>query len=240
MCVEHLQLDDHVFTIKLTPNRADCLSVLGVAREVAALTGAPLKLPASPRSSRRSTRLSRSRSRIRAAAADLPGASSAASNAKAPTPEWMRERLERAGSAPSRALVDVTNYVMLELGSPLHVYDLDKLAGGIDVRFGRKGEKLKLLNEQIVELKPDVLAITDASGRSGWPASWAATAPKRISTRATSFWKRVLLSGCDRRARAPLQLHQRRVASLRARRGLRQQRRGHRARHAADPGNLRR
>jgi len=79
----------------------------------------------------------------------------------------MKRRLERAGSRPISALVDVTNYVMLELGRPLHVYDLDKLQGGIDVRFGRGGEHVKLLNEQTVEVDPDVLAITDASGPIG-------------------------------------------------------------------------
>ena len=79
----------------------------------------------------------------------------------------MRQRLERAGQRCISALVDVTNYVMLELGRPLHVYDLDKLRGGIDVRFGRRGERLKLLNEQIVELDADVLAITDGSGPIG-------------------------------------------------------------------------
>src|SRR6267378_3564700 len=88
-------------------------------------------------------------------------------NAKAPTPDWMKQRLERAGQRSISALVDVTNYVMLELGRPLHVYDLDKLSGGIDVRFGRKGEKLKLLNEQVVEIDESVLAITDASGPIG-------------------------------------------------------------------------
>jgi phenylalanyl-tRNA synthetase beta chain len=79
----------------------------------------------------------------------------------------MRQRLERAGQRPISALVDVTNYVMLELGRPLHVYDLDKLSGGIDVRFGRKGEQLQLLNEQVVEVDEAVLCITDASGPIG-------------------------------------------------------------------------
>src|SRR4029077_13593329 len=88
-------------------------------------------------------------------------------DARAATPEWMRIRLERAGQRCISALVDVTNYVMLELGRPLHVYDVDKLAGGIDVRFGRRGERVKLLNEQVVELDADVLAITDASGPIG-------------------------------------------------------------------------
>src|SRR4029077_19892074 len=77
-------------------------------------------------------------------------------DAGAATPQWMRVRLERAGQRCISALVDVTNYVMLELGRPLHVYDVDKLSGGIDVRFGQRGERVKLLNEQVVELDADV------------------------------------------------------------------------------------
>jgi phenylalanyl-tRNA synthetase beta chain len=88
-------------------------------------------------------------------------------NAAAPTPDWIRQRLARSGQRSISALVDVTNYVMLELGRPLHVYDLRKLSRGIDVRFGRRGEQLELLNEQTVELGEDVLAITDASGPIG-------------------------------------------------------------------------
>ncbi len=88
-------------------------------------------------------------------------------DAKAPTPEWMKQRLERAGQRSISALVDVTNYVMLELGRPLHVYDLDKLSGAIDVRWGVKGEKLKLLNEQTVDIDGSVLCIADASGPIG-------------------------------------------------------------------------
>lgn len=164
---EVLTLDDRIFTVKLTPNRADCLSVLGVAREVAALTRAPMRLPeisAVPD-------VSKATFPVKISAADGCGRFSGRVirnvNAKASSPEWMKQRLERAGQRSISALVDVTNYVMLELGRPLHVYDLDKLKGGIDVRFGRKGEKLKLLNEQTVELDESVLAITDASGPIG-------------------------------------------------------------------------
>ena len=88
-------------------------------------------------------------------------------DAAAPTPAWMRERLERAGQRSISALVDVTNYVMLELGRPLHVYDLDKLRGAIDVRWGRAGEKVLLLNGQTVDVDPSVLCITDESGPIG-------------------------------------------------------------------------
>src|SRR5688572_6105154 len=162
-----LGLDDHVLTLKLTPNRADCLSVLGVAREVAAVTKAklkPVEIKAVPAKSKAKhpVKLPTPEGCGRFAGRVIRGV-----NARAQTPAWMRQRLERAGQRSISALVDVTNYVMLELGRPLHVYDLDKLSGAIDVRFGRSGERLKLLNEQDVVLEPDVLAITDASGPIG-------------------------------------------------------------------------
>jgi phenylalanyl-tRNA synthetase beta chain len=162
-----LNLDDTLFTIKLTPNRADALSVLGVARDVAAITRAPfmpLAIPAVAASIDATfpAKITDANGCGRFAGRVIKGV-----NAKAPTPAWMVERLARSGQRSISALVDVTNYVMLELGRPLHVYDLDKLAGGIDVRFGKKGEKLKLLNEQTVDLDETVLAITDASGPIG-------------------------------------------------------------------------
>jgi phenylalanyl-tRNA synthetase beta chain len=164
---EVLALEDKVFTIKLTPNRADCLSVLGVAREVAALTGARLEPPDTrPVPAKSDTRFPVTIT-APSGCGRFAGRVIRNVNAAAPTPEWMKRRLERAGQRSISALVDVTNYVMLEMGRPLHVYDLDKLRGGIDVRFGRGGEHVKLLNEQTVEVYPDVLAITDASGPIG-------------------------------------------------------------------------
>lgn len=162
-----LDLDDHRITVKLTPNRADCLSMLGIAREVAALTGAPLRAPdvtAVPATlgDTHPVRISDPTGCGRFTGRVIRNV-----NASAKTPEWMVRRLERAGQRSISALVDITNYVMLELGRPLHVYDLDKLRGPIDVRFGRAGERLLLLNGQTVELQPDVLAITDDSGPIG-------------------------------------------------------------------------
>ncbi|HUJ88486.1 MAG TPA: phenylalanine--tRNA ligase subunit beta [Burkholderiales bacterium] len=164
---ELLELDDHVLTIKLTPNRADCLSILGIAREVAALTRSKLHAPdAAPVPARGGARHP-----VRISAPDgcgrFTGRVIRSVDARARTPDWMRQRLERAGQRSISALVDVTNYVMLELGRPLHVYDLDKLNGAIDVRFGRKGEKVLLLNEQEVEVDESVLCITDDSGVIG-------------------------------------------------------------------------
>jgi phenylalanyl-tRNA synthetase beta chain len=161
------EADDHILTLKLTPNRADCLSVLGVAREVSAVTKSKLKpvqikpVPAKSKA-RHPVKLANPEGCGRFAGRVIQGV-----NAKAETPAWMRERLERSGQRSISALVDVTNYVMLELGRPLHVYDLDKLRGPIVVRWGRKGEKVLLLNEQEVEVDDSVLCITDDSGVIG-------------------------------------------------------------------------
>ena len=164
---EVLGLEDKVLAIKLTPNRADCLSVLGIAREVAALTGAKLAPPAAPAVPARNDATFPVKISDPSGCGRFAGRVIRNVNAAAPTPDWMKRRLERAGQRSISALVDITNYVMLEMGRPLHVYDLDKLAGGIDVRRGRGGEHVKLLNELTVEVYPDVLAITDASGPIG-------------------------------------------------------------------------
>jgi len=162
-----LDLNEQILTLKLTPNRGDCLSILGVAREVSALTGVrlkmlPLKAVRASSKARHPVRITHPQGCGRFAGRVIRNV-----NAAAPTPEWMRRRLERAGQRSISALVDVTNYVMLELGRPLHVYDLDKLAGPIDVRWGRAGEKVLLLNGQEVSVDETVLCITDDSGPIG-------------------------------------------------------------------------
>jgi phenylalanyl-tRNA synthetase beta chain len=162
-----LGLDDHVLTLKLTPNRADCLSVLGIAREVSALTGTALELPPIKPVAKKNNEKHAVRISAPEGCGRFSGRVIRNVDAKAPTPAWMKERLERAGQRSISALVDVTNYVMLELGRPLHVYDLDKLHGAIEVRWGRKGEKVLLLNEQEVEVDESVLCITDDSGVIG-------------------------------------------------------------------------
>ncbi|MBA3023664.1 MAG: phenylalanine--tRNA ligase subunit beta [Sideroxydans sp.] len=161
---EHLDLDDHLITLKLTPNRSDCLSVNGIAREVAALTNSPLQaIPAADfaqtGSITRNVKVSAS-----AACPRYTGRVISGVNAKAPTPSWMVRRLERCGLRSISALVDVTNYVLLELGQPLHAFDLNKLSGDIDVRFALAGEKLTLLNEHMVALQDDMLVIADSKG----------------------------------------------------------------------------
>ena len=164
---EVLGLNDNIFTIKLTPNRADCLSVLGVAREVAAIGGASVLLGAAPPIAPMTPEtfpvvISATPACGRFTSRVIRGVDAAAA-----TPSWMKRRLGAAGQRSISALVDITNYVMLERGRPLHVYDLDKLTGAIDVRFGKAGETIKLLNEQRVELTDDILVIADASGPIG-------------------------------------------------------------------------
>ena len=158
---DYFLLNDLKFTIKLTPNKADCLSVLGVAREVSALTGTPLKAP-----TYETVKVTIADTLpVRVSASDLCGRFSGriirGLNAKASTPEWMKQRLERSGQRPISALVDISNYVMLELGRPSHVFDLQKIHGGLDVRWGRKGESIKLLNGNTVEVDEWVGVISD-------------------------------------------------------------------------------
>ena len=158
---DYLSLNDLKFTIKLTPNKADCLSVLGVAREVSALTGTALVPPA--------TRIVPVNGDdvlpVKISAPDLCGRFSGrvirGLNARAQTPGWMVQRLERSGQRSVSALVDISNYVMLELGRPSHVFDLDKIHGGLDVRWGIKGESLKLLNGNTVAVDDWVGVIAD-------------------------------------------------------------------------------
>ncbi|PKO84033.1 MAG: phenylalanine--tRNA ligase subunit beta [Betaproteobacteria bacterium HGW-Betaproteobacteria-11] len=158
---QYLDLDDKLLTLKLTPNRADCLSLVGIAREVAALTGAPLTLP-------RIGPVAAVHDETRAVVLDAPAACPRycgrivrGVNAQAPTPDWMKQRIERCGVRSISALVDVTNYVMLELGQPLHAFDDAQLAGAIHVRYPQPGEQLLLLNEQTVTPTADTPLIAD-------------------------------------------------------------------------------
>jgi len=159
-----LRLDDRRFTIKATPNRGDCLSVAGVAREVAALTGAPLRFPSfAPVPHTSGDRLP-----VKVLAPDLCGRFSGrvvrGLDSRAPTPAWMKQRLELSGQRPISALVDISNYVMLELGRPSHIFDLDKVQGSLEVRWGRSGEQVELLNGQTVAVDDWVGVICDANG----------------------------------------------------------------------------
>jgi phenylalanyl-tRNA synthetase beta chain len=164
---EALALDDSILTLNVTPNRGDVLSVLGLAREVAAITARKLTPPAlepvaAVTREKFPVRLDAPARCPRFAGRVIQGV-----NPSARTPLWMRERLRRAGLRPIRPVVDVTNYVMLELGQPLHAYDLRRLAAGIEVRDGRPGEALRLLDGREIALGPDTLVIADAAGPIG-------------------------------------------------------------------------
>jgi phenylalanyl-tRNA synthetase beta chain len=156
-----LDLDDTLFTLKLTPNRADCLSLSGIAREVSALTGTPFSFPQTPPVPVHSAASRFVALEAPAACPRYCGRVIEAVDARAPTPEWMRRRLERSGLRSVSALVDVTNYVLLEMGQPLHAFDCARLSGNLHVRMARPGETLTLLNAQQVEFSADVLVIAD-------------------------------------------------------------------------------
>ena len=158
---QYLELDDNQFELKLTPNRADCLSLLGIAREVGAITGAATCLPVVPEVP---ATIGDTRSIVLDAQQACPlyfGRVIKGVNAKAPTPEWMKRRLERSGIRAISALVDVTNYVLLELGQPLHAFDNTRLEGAVHARMAQPEEQLLLLNEQTIAVDVDVLMISD-------------------------------------------------------------------------------
>jgi phenylalanyl-tRNA synthetase beta chain len=168
---DYLALDEMILELNITPNRGDVMSVIGVAREVAALSGGQVTGPAAP--SGQAPRLAELRDTLGVhldAPAGCPkfvGRIVRGVNNKAATPVWMRERLRRAGVRSISPVVDVTNYVMLELGQPMHAYDLAKLSGEIHARLGRAGESITLLDGKTVEVRPDVLLITDGAGPIG-------------------------------------------------------------------------
>ena len=201
---QHLQLDDTLFTLKLTPNLAHCLSVLGVAREVAALTGAPLKLPAI-------TAVPADLSEVlpvHIAAPDLCGRFSGRVvrhvNPQAPTPAWMVDRLARCGQRSVSALVDISNYVMFELGRPTHIFDLEKIHGGLHVRWAHPGEQLTLLNGNTVTLDAQVGVIADEhqveslAGIMGGEATAVGDTTRHIYVEA-AFWWPAAVAGRSRR-----------------------------------------
>ena len=164
---EYLALDDMVLELNITPNRGDAMSVIGVAREVAALSGGKLTGPAAQRHAIALPDTFGVHLDAPAGCPKFVGRVIRGVNNTAATPVWMRERLRRAGVRSISPVVDVTNYLMLELGQPMHAYDLAKLNGEIHARFGRAGETITLLDGKTVEVKPDVLLIADSAGPVG-------------------------------------------------------------------------
>ena len=164
----YLALDDVILEVNVTPNRGDAMSVLGIAREVAALTGAALKTPA--RLAAIAT--DRAAGTVSGAAINVslqPGAGAARFLARvlqgvdntAVSPWWLRERLRRSGLRPISPVVDVTNYVMLELGQPMHAFDRARLHGGLSARRTRAGERLRLIDGSELTLEAGTLVIAD-------------------------------------------------------------------------------
>jgi phenylalanyl-tRNA synthetase beta chain len=200
----HLRLDDALLTLKLTPNLGHALSVHGVARELAALTGAPLKTPAIAHVAA----THQHRLPVRVEAADLCGRFSGRVirnvNPAAKTPAWMVERLARCGQRSVNALVDISNYVMFEYGRPSHIFDLDRIHGGLTVRWGRPGETLKLLNGNTVELDATVGVIADEQGVEslagimGGDSTAVSDATRNIYVEA-AFWWPEAVAGRSRR-----------------------------------------
>ncbi|NMY30945.1 phenylalanine--tRNA ligase subunit beta [Pseudomonas sp. WS 5412] len=159
----YLDLEDASIEVDLTPNRGDCLSLAGLAREVGALYGVPVTRPAV-------TAVPAVHDEVRSIEVLAPSACPRYLgrvirnvDLSRPTPLWMVERLRRADVRSIDAAVDITNYVMLELGQPLHAFDLAEINGGIRVRMAEEGEKLVLLDGQEVTLRSDTLVIADHS-----------------------------------------------------------------------------
>ena len=201
---EHLHLDDTLFTLKLTPNLAHCLSVYGVARELSALTNSVLKARVFPKISATDT----SCLPVRISGANLCGRFSGRVfrnlDTKAATPAWMVERLARCGQRSVTALVDISNYVMFESGQPTHIFDLDKIDGSLDIRWAKSGETLKLLNGNTVIVDEKVGVISDDSrieslaGIMGGDASAVSDETRNIYLEAAFWWPKAI-AGRSRR-----------------------------------------
>ncbi len=204
----HLNLDDRLLTLKLTPNLGHCLSVYGIARELSALTGAPLVQPTFP-----PVRVTHADALpVKVEAPDLCGRFSGRIvrdvNTRAATPPWMIDRLARCGQRSVAALVDISNYVMFEFGRPTHIFDLDKIHDGLTVRWGRAGESLKLLNGNTITVDAQVGVIADGTaeqqaveslaGIMGGDATAVSDGTKNVYVEA-AFWWPEAVAGRSRR-----------------------------------------
>jgi phenylalanyl-tRNA synthetase beta chain len=162
----YLELDDEVLELNVTPNRGDAMSVLGIAREVAALTRSAVRLPVSTdavaNQEKHAVKLSAPAGCPKFTCRIVRGIDN-----RKPSPPWLRERLRRAGLRPISPVVDITQYVMLELGQPMHAYDLSKLKGGLEARYARDGESITLLDGKQYKLESDVVVIADEAGPVG-------------------------------------------------------------------------
>ena len=197
---EYLNLDDTLFTLKLTPNLAHCLSVYGVARELSALTGTPLKSLSFPQAAV----AVQDKLPVKIEATDLCGRFSGRIvrnvNTQVKTPQWMVDRLARCGQRSVSPLVDISNYVMFELGRPSHIFDLDKIHGDLNVRWGKEGETLKLLNGNTIKiddfLKVGVIAddkeVESLAGIMGGDATAVSDDTRNIYIEAAFWWPKAV------------------------------------------------
>ena len=157
---EYLDLDDNVIDISITPNRGDCFSIRGIAREIGVINQLPVTAP----EIQEVAATIADEKKVVVSTEGCPrylGRVIKNVNTKAPTPEWMERALARSGIRQHSILVDITNYVLIELGQPLHAFDGGKVQGAVHVRQATAGEKLVLLNEQEVELNEKVMVIAD-------------------------------------------------------------------------------
>ncbi len=158
---DYLGLDDTVIEVDLTPNRGDCFSIRGIARDVGVLCNTDVQEPEIAKVDVGTDRTLLVQIKATEACPRYVGRVITGINPNAETPIWIKETLRRSGLRPIHPIVDITNFVMLELGQPMHAFDLDKLEGGIIVRHANDGEKLSLLDGQEIIMKPDTLVIAD-------------------------------------------------------------------------------
>lgn len=158
---DYLDLQDSIFQLELTPNRGDCLGIVGVAREVALLSGAKLKTHEISKTKVTSRSALEIQLKAPHGCPRYVGRAITNVDMQAKTPDWMVERLRRCGMRSINPIVDITNYVMHELGQPMHAFDLKKISGGIVVRMAKAGEKLKLLDGSTVTMSKHDLVIAD-------------------------------------------------------------------------------
>ncbi|WP_392560420.1 phenylalanine--tRNA ligase subunit beta [Orbus mooreae] len=158
---QYLKLNDNIIEISVTPNRADCFGMIGIARDISAVNNISIVEPKfnSPEATitdELSIKVLETKAAPRYLGRIIKGI-----DVKAPTPLWIKEKLRRSGIRSIDAVVDITNYVLIELGHPMHAFDLQKITGGITVRYGHPKEKLTLLDGNEVEIKANTLVIAD-------------------------------------------------------------------------------
>lgn len=201
---DYLGLDNHVLDISITPNRGDCFSVRGIARELAVLNQLDFKLPfenvATPVTENDTQD-------VKLETTDCPRYYAqvvSGLTGTTPSPNWLKQALTASGVKPRNLLVDVTNYVLLEVGQPLHAFDKDKVVGSIIVRHAHKDEKLVLLNEQEITLQGDELVIADEqgvialAGIMGGPRTAVTDDTKNVVIE-SAFFKQLAIAGKARR-----------------------------------------